>query len=74
MTLVVVKLASSSSEESLALCAIATVDQAVRCVEDLAAKEVKMKRILPYAQLEALLWLQLPATEVIFNIDIEKMR
>ena len=39
MTLVVVKLASSSSEESLALCAIATVDQAVDRVEDLAAKE-----------------------------------
>ena len=41
MTLVVVKLASSSSEESLALCAIATVDRAVDRVEDLAAKEEK---------------------------------
>ena len=58
MTFVVVKLMSSSSEVSLALCAIATVDQAVEiclkaaagCIEVFAAKEDKN---LPYAQLLA---------------------
>ena len=68
MTFVVVKLTSSSSEVSLVLCAIATVDQAVEisvkaaagCIEVLAAKEDKN---LPSAQLKALLWLPLLATE-----------
>ena len=37
MTFVVVKLAPSSSEESLSLCAIATVDQAMEVSLELAA-------------------------------------
>ena len=64
MTLVVVKLTPSSSEVSLSLCAIATVDQAVKislkaaagCVEVSAACE---DETLTSAQSKALVWLLL---------------